>query len=273
MNKNMKNYELIGRDNLLENEIYPRTKKNRQFFLAGRRGIGKSALLEGSYSHNPVEKKAFVSASWTVREMAIGIVKAWGLELKEEDEGKTINPDRAQLTLLENAIAKENSGTIYIDDINKATPTKIRRIRLWKERFTVYFAGTPPCREEIRPLLWGLKEIEVPPIPKKDRAQLVAKMCADSGATVSIEDVVQASRGIPGRMYAMVLGNEVEETSDRVEGEEHDISWTLLVLVAVIVSVRYIGMGLGRFDLYVLGGLFMALGLIVRYFLFRFQKK
>jgi len=71
----------------------------------------------------------------------------------------------------------------------------------------------------------------------------------------------------------MVLGNEIEDTSERVEGEEHDISWTLLVLVAVIVSVRYIGMGLGRFDLYVLGGLFMALGLIVRFFLFKVQKK
>ena len=232
----MKNYELIGRDNLLENEIYPRTKKNRQFLLTGRRGIGKSALLEWSYQNNPTKKKTFVSASWTVREMAIGIVKAWGLELKE-DKGKTINPDRGQLTLLENAIAKEDSGTIYIDDIDKATPTKIRRIRIWKERFTVYFAGTPPYREEIRPLLWGLKEIEIPPIPKEDRAKLVAKMCAGSGATVSIKDVVQASRGIPGRMYAMVLGNEVEDTSERVEGEEHDISWTLLVLVAAIVSV------------------------------------
>jgi hypothetical protein len=270
----MQHYELIGRDKLLDDEIYPRTMDNRQFFLTGRRGIGKSALLEWSYNYNQSEKKALVSANWTVREMAIAIVKCWNLELTEEgDDAKKINPDRAQLTVLEKAIAKENSGTIYIDDIHKATPTKIRRIRIWKERFTVYFAGTPPYREEIRPLLWGLKEIEIPPIPQEDRARLVAKMCADNGATVSIEDVVQASRGIPGRMYAMVLGNEVEDTSERVEGEEHDISWTLLVLIAVIVSVRYIGMGLGRFDLYVLGGLFMALGLIVRYFLFKFQKK
>ena len=269
----MQHYELIGRDKLLENEIYPRTRDNRQFFLTGRRGIGKSALLEWSYHHNSQEKKAFVSSSWTVREMAIAIVRVWNLELKEEDEGKTINPERAQLTVLERAIAKESSGTIYIDDIDKATPTKIRRIRIWKERFTVYLAGTPPYREEIRPLLWGLKEIEVPPIPKEDRSRLVAKMCSENGATVSIEDVVQASRGLPGRMQAMVLSNEVEDMSERVEGEEHDISWTLLVLIAVIVSVRYIGMGLGRFDLYVLGGLFMSLGLIFRFFLFRFQKK
>ena len=74
-------------------------------------------------------------------------------------------------------------------------------------------------------------------------------------------------------MKAMALANEVEDTSDRVEGEEIDISWSLLVMIALLVSVRYIGMGLGRFDLYVLGGLFMALGLIVRFFLFRFQKK
>jgi hypothetical protein len=267
----MQHNELIGRDKLLENEIYPRTKNNRQFFLTGRRGIGKSALLGWSYFHNPSAKKALVSADWTVREMAISIVLAWGVDI--EEGGKKINPERAQLSLLERAIAKEQDGIIYIDDINKATPTKTRRIRQWKERYTVYFAGTPPYKEEIRPLLWGLKEIEVPPIPQEDRNRLVAKMCTENGVSISIEDVVQASRGIPGRMQAMVLGNEVEDTSERVEGEEHDILWTLLVLVVVIMSVRYIGMGVGRFDLYVLGGLLAALGLLVRYFMFRMGSK
>jgi hypothetical protein len=266
-------HELIGRDKLLENEIYPRTMDNKQFFLTGRRGIGKSALLEWSFEVNSLEKKVFLSADWTVREMLIHIVKSWNLELTEEgDDAKKIAPDRAQVTVLEKAISKENSGTIYIDDIHKATPTKIRRIRLWKERFTVYFAGTPPYREEIRPLLWGLKEIEVPFIPQEDRNRLVSKLCAENGVSISIEDVVQASRGVPGRMMAMVLGNEVEDTSERVDGEEHDISWTLLVLVVLIMSVRYIGMGSGRFDLYVLGGLLAGVGLLVRYFMFRMSK-
>lgn len=269
----MQHYELTGRDKLLENEIHPRTMENRQFFLTGRRGIGKSALLEWSYNYNQSEKKALVSANWTVREMAIGIVKAWELELKEEDEGKTINPDRAQLTVLEKAISKEDSGTIYIDDINKATPTKIRRIRIWKERFTVYFAGTPPYREEIRPLLWGLKEIEVTPIPQEYRSELVAKMCAENGVSISIEDVVQASRGIPGRMQAMVLGNEIEDTSERVEGEELDISPLLLLVIVAIVAVRYIGMGLNQTDLYILGGLGMGVAMLLRFFLFKGMKK
>ena len=142
-----------------------------------------------------------------------------------------------------------------------------------KERFTLYLAGITPFREELRPFVWGLKEIKVPVIPQEDRERLAVKLLSEYNATISIEETAKASRGIPGRMKAMALANEVEDTSDRVEGEEIDISWSLLVMIALLVSVRYIGMGLGRFDLYVLGGLFMALGLIVRFFLFRFQKK
>jgi hypothetical protein len=261
---------LIGRDDLLTKEIHPRVSKKLPFFLTGYAGTGKTAILQWAHE-NYNGKKAYISSTWTMKEILVSVAKQWDLKIVEDE--KEISISKASISRLEEVITNQSNVAIFIDHINKATPTKIRRYQIWKERFTLYFAGTPPYREEIRPLLWGLKEIQINPIAKEDRERLALAMCNNYEATVSHLDVVQASRGIPGRMAAMVIGNEVEDTSERVEGEEHDISWTLLVLVAVIVSVRYIGMGLGRFDLYVLGGLFMALGLIVRYFLFRFQKK
>jgi hypothetical protein len=41
---------LIGRDRFLKRDIYPRVKKNKGFFLTGKRGMGKSAILEHRFS-------------------------------------------------------------------------------------------------------------------------------------------------------------------------------------------------------------------------------
>ena len=67
--------------------------------------------------------------SWTLREIFTAIVKEWGIQL--EEDGKVINPDRAKLNQLEKAVLAESEGVLYIDDIQKATPEKIRRLRLW----------------------------------------------------------------------------------------------------------------------------------------------
>jgi hypothetical protein len=232
--------------------------------------LGRTTLLQWSYE-NTKGKKAYISATETVKEMLIAIAKQWHLQIV--NEGKVISPEKAQMSVLEKAIAKVDSGILFIDDINQATPTKIRRLRQWKERFTLYVAGSSPYREDLKQILWGLKEIEVKTIPREERERLARFMCKHHGATLLIEDVARESRGLPGRMMAMVLGNQIDTSSERVKDEEIDISWTLLFLIVAIAATRYIGMGLGRIDLYILGGIFMGFGLLLRFFLYKFQKK
>jgi hypothetical protein len=92
-------------------------------------------------------------------------------------------------------------------------------------------------------------------------------------AALSFHDVVRTSRGIPGRMAAMAIAEEVEDSSHRVEGEELDLSPLLLLAVVAIVAMRYIGMGLHQTDLYILGGIGMGVAMIMRFFLFKGMKK
>ena len=261
---------LIGRDKLLQKDITPGIIQKHPFFLNGQKGVGKTALLQWAYEKTK-ERKAYFSATETVKEMLITIAAQWHLQIV--NQGKAVSPEKAQLSVLEKAVAQVDSGILFIDDINKATPTKIRRFRQWKERFTLYVAGSPPYREDLKQILWGLKEIEVKPIPKEERERLARLMCTHHGAALMIEDVARESRGIPGRMMAMALGNQIDRSSERVKEEEIDISWTILFVIVAIAATRYIGMGLGRIDLYILGGIFMGFGLLLRFFLYKFQKK
>ena len=70
---------LVGRDRLLEKEIHPRARGTKApFLLTGSRGVGKSAVLQWAYE-NAKEPRAYVSASWTVKEIMIAICRGWGL--------------------------------------------------------------------------------------------------------------------------------------------------------------------------------------------------
>ena len=79
---------LVGRDKVLKDEIYPRAEgKQAPFLLTGPRGIGKSALLQWAFE-NGKAPKAYISASWTVKESLIAIYRDWGLVIVRD--GKAV---------------------------------------------------------------------------------------------------------------------------------------------------------------------------------------
>lgn len=262
---------LIGRDRLLEREIYPRAKaKKPPFLLVGQRGVGKTAVLEWAFGQAD-GNKALLSASTPMRESMLQIVKAWGLKVLDED--KEINPDRAKIAHLETAIMREEQGTLFVDDISSAPPAFLRRFKVWRERFTVHATGVPPFKkEELKRCLWGLKEIKVHPLSQIDRKRLAKRVCAAVGADKPPSDIAMASRGLPGRITAMTQG-EIEETAPRVAGEELDLSPVLLLGVSGLVICRYAGIGLNETALYLIGGMGMGMALFLRFILMRGMKK
>ena len=204
---------LIGRDKLLEKEIYPAVKgKKGPFLISGPRGIGKTAVLEWAYEHAP-GPKAFLTCTATVRENLIELARAWGLEIEGEN-GKTKSPLRATVAELSRAIAKAPDGRkIFVDDIQRATPSFLRHFKVWRERHVVFCAGVPPFkREELKRNLWGLREIHLEPIPRGERERLARKLCMALGATKSPKEISRYSRGYPGRMVALVKGIIEEES-------------------------------------------------------------
>ena len=261
---------MIGRDKILQKEIYPRCQgKKAPFLLSGIRGVGKTAVLRCAYEKGK-EPKAFISASYTVKENLIKIAKNWNLEIKDGD--KKIALTRAKMPELESVILKQGEGSIYVDDIQTATPAFLRRFKVWRERFNIFCAGVPPfSKEELKRNLWGLKNVELSPIDNKYRLKLAQKACEFYGSKEAPTDIANNSRGYPGRIVAMAQGT-IDVETQRVKGEELDLSPVLLVLVVGLLVFRFIGRGLDDTALYLLGGLGMGLAVFIRFFIFRGMK-
>ena len=261
---------MIGRDKLLQKEIYARCQgKKAPFILCGARGVGKTAILRWAYE-NGQEPKAFISASYSVKENLVKIAKKWGLEVRDGE--KKISLARAKIAELENVIFKQPEGAIYIDDIQMATPAFLRRFKIWRERFKLYCAGVPPfTKEELKRNLWGLKKIDLEPVAKTHRLEFAKKACEHYGSTKSPAEIAHTSRGYPGRIIAMAQGT-IEVASQRVKGEELDLSPMLLIVIVGLVVLRFVGRGLEDTALYLLGGVGMAGAIIFRFFLYRGMK-
>lgn len=259
---------IIGRDRLLQEVTNRSNLKKPPFLLTGPRGSGKSAVLEWAYEQAP-GPKAFITANGTMRDNLITIVRGWGLEDDIFKEGRKVYVSRAKVSDLEKTILRCKEGLLFIDDINAATPSFLRRFKVWRERFPVFAAGVPPfTKEELKRNLWGLKTLEVKPLDKKSRLEMSQTVCRSLGSSKSPRLIAQTSRGYPGRIVAMARG-EIDDDNPRVEGEEINLAPVLLLGVAGIMVLRYVGMGLGETDLYLLGGIGMGGAVLARYFIFR----
>ena len=125
---------LVGRDRLLL-EIYPRAQgKKAPFLLTGPLGVGLTAIMEWAFEV-AAGPKALVSASWTVREILIEICLGWELVVGRDRKGKALRPERATISVLAMAVMQEENGKIFIDEIHKASPALLRRLKVWRERF------------------------------------------------------------------------------------------------------------------------------------------
>ena len=258
---------IIGRDNILEKEILPRcTGKKSPFLLEGHRGVGKTALLLWAYQYGK-EPKAYISAASTMKEVLQDIVRGWGLVIMDGE--KTVPLYKAKNADLEHAVMSQAKGSIYIDDIHKASPTFLRRFKVWRERFKTFCAGVPPFRkEDLKREVWGYHDINVPPIDKKYRESLAKEACVFYGSTEKPSEIAHCSRGYPARIIAMAQGT-AEVKAPRVKGEEIDLSPVLLLLVVGIAALRYIGRGMDDTALYLIGGMGVAVMIFLRFFLSR----
>jgi len=258
---------LLGRDYLLSKQIMPRLKEGRGFVLTGRHGSGKTAILEW-IRENHTSHLALVSATSTVKEFLVEICTAWNLEVKD-DEGKVRGRTRWQVAWMERTVLAQTEGWLLIDDIHRAPPALLRRLKLLRDRVTIVAAGVPPFkREELRRLLWGLPELQVTPLQTKDMTRIARAAVPLLQSRTPVDEAVHAARGMPGQLMHALRG-EVTPEAAKVRGEEIDLSPILLIGLAGIMMLRYIARGIESQSLYMLSGIGMGVGLIVRFYLFK----
>ncbi len=261
--------KLHGRDNLLKRKILPRINQRKGFILVGQRGTGKTAILEWAFQ-NTEGPKAFCSCTQTVRECLRHICSGWGLKVTNED-GQEKPISRWQVAWMEQAIFSQadQGQIIFIDDIERATPAFLRRLKPIRERFTIVAAGVPPFKkEELKRVMFGIAQVDIKPLAKADSLRLARILIESEGSLLTAHDLANASRGYPSRLVALVRG-EIEEESPRVEGEEIDLSPLFLLGIGALIVFRYMGKALESTDLMMMGGVGMGLTLFVRYLLFQ----
>ena len=247
--------KLIGRDYLLAKEIYPRIRQNKGFILVGQKGIGKSELLKWAYEHYDKENKIYLSCNETRGEMIKGIAKKLGIIVGKK---KIAELEREVLSSTEEI-------TLFIDDLERISPKKALFITALGNWNVVYLAGVGPFKERVKKLLWGKQKIRVKSIKYKYRIELGYFVAKSLGCMISPETIARESKGIPGRAWAVGKGEVIRDDDERVEGEEINIAPVMLVGVIAIMITRYVALGIGERDLYVLAGIGMACSYLLRY--------
>ncbi|MGM0509402.1 MAG: hypothetical protein ACQERZ_09655 [Fusobacteriota bacterium] len=249
----IKNREIIGRDKLLAKKIYPKLKKEEEFILIGQRGIGKTELLKWSYLHYEKRKKAYVSCNDTYGNMIKKIAKTQGITISKK-----------KIADLQKEVLKGQEVTLFIDDLERLKPKQVTFFDAWGNWNKMYFAGVPGFREEAKKILWGKPKIKINKLGKMESMTLAKHVVKKLGCIKAPDKIATKSKGIPGRMWALGKGQIVRETDDRTKEEEVNIAPIMSLFVVAIMVTRYIALGVGERDLYILAGIGMGVGYLIR---------
>ena len=297
---------LIGREELVS-DLVAEIKKSKHVILTGPVGIGKSAVLRAALEkvsgqvelliklHDHQAKGQFVEMARQMLALALISPKELELPVKFHELPATqidwrevksqVNRmsmrDLTQATIP--ALARsESKPVIAVDDLTSLTPTQMA---FWLAIFD--HAQVIGCASEKKPrvkkLWWKMKEIVVKPLPHDVIRQVVKKYIETKGVLIESPDlyishVVKQSGGIPQAIYDMLDESGKERIIDKRKVREMrheagvaylDFTPMVMILGALIVSMRYVGMGTGDKTLYIMGGMGAALFLTLRFFIFK----
>jgi energy-coupling factor transporter ATP-binding protein EcfA2 len=297
---------LIGRNELVS-DLVAEIRKGKHVILIGPVGIGKSAVLKAALEqvsgkvellvrlHDHQAKGQFVDMARQM--LALGLIGPIELDLPAEFHGtpptqidwKAIRNrvNRMSMRDLTQAIipALARSGSkpvIAVDDLTSLTPTQMA---FWLAIFD--HAQVIGCASEkkarVRKLWWKMREIPVKPLPPDVIRDIVRKYIEAKGVLIEspelyISHVVKQSGGVPQAIYDMLDESGKERIIDKRKVREMrheagvqylDFTPMVMILGALIVSMRYVGMGTGDKTLYILGGMGAALFLTLRFFIFK----
>jgi len=297
---------LIGRDEVVE-ELIAEIRKGKNVILTGGIGIGKSVVLKAALEqvsdkveliiklHDHQAKGQFVEMARQM--LMLGLLTAKDLDLPAQfheipaaqiewsDIRNRVNRmsmrDLTQ-TIIPALASSEVKPVIAVDDLTTLTPTQMS---FWLAIFE--HAQVLGCASEkkarIKKLWWKMKEIQIKPLPPIVVKKMVKDYITAKGMLIESPDqyishVVKQSAGIPQAIFDMLEESSKERIIDKrtVRAMRHDAGVTYLdftpmvmLLGALIVSMRYIGMGTGDKTLYIMGGMGAALFLTFKFFIFK----
>lgn len=248
---------LIGRDRILSKSLQHIRKTKPGLYVIGSKGIGKSAILQWLFEHHG--KGAFISCRTPKKEILKEIVASIGVETEK-------SLDRLQVPELEKIVLQARAGILFIDNAEELKPALRSFLEPMRDRKWVFVLACSNVKAGYEKLYWGLKRVELDPLKWDDSLRIAKNIIQKEGLKADPMVVARLSRGYPARIVLLARGEAVPLSADeRRKEDEINIAPVLLICVSLGVAVRVVGLGTGMQDLYILGGLATAFGLLARF--------
>lgn len=260
MNKSLAKYKSLvltpkGRDKQLK-ELYLRVKNRESFRLVGQSGIGKSTMLFWCYRHADFERAVIFSCNDSRKEIFLLIAE----QLQIPDFKK-----KSAEVLQREILSSDEECVLFIDDVHKIKPLMIDFLRSLPS-WTKFYSGQNKLREELKPLVWGVRKVVISRIDNQASLQVAEQARESTGNKCDITAVCSQGKGVPGRIWACVRG-EVLREDEYLETEELNLFPFLFALMILALFVmRYGGRAAGSTEFYLIGGIGMGLAFILRIF-------
>ena len=178
----------------------------------------------------------------------------------------------------------EDKIIVFVDDLSFLTPTQQAfGMQVMEHVQLAACVADKRKKKGIKKLLWKMKEIEVLPLQPSVSSKIVQEYITERGMMVEepdqfISHIVKQSGGMPQAMFDMLYESSHERviTKQHIREMKHeagvryfDFTPIMLIVGALIVGARYVAIGTGNADLYVVAGMGAALFLTVRFFMFK----
>jgi hypothetical protein len=197
--------------------------------------------------------------------------------------------------VVRDSLAKSrNRYLLLIDDIDQISPTQKTMLQEILELRNVQVIGTAKSQKPKLASLWQhFFTVELSRLPRDVSDQIVEEFLEEHSIPVADdgrkdlrellkERLYRKSRGNPRNLLALLRKIEVEGHVDReylqrelgAEEEEPyiDMTWFIIATAAIIMAIRYLGLGLHDRELYILAGTGYAATLILRYLSYRWRR-
>jgi len=285
---------MIGRRNE-QQKLIDNTAKAQPTLLTGNIGVGKTHLLKQVQSQ--LDKAIYVESISPIKSALLEILRALhqngdlemaGVEvdyLDWDELRKKLN--RLTIKELEALIQRNLVGRGYVlllDSLESLTPSAVKKVEALMAQATVVGAANK-LKSSLKKLWWRFEQIEIPPLTKDDSKQLLWQLIdrnSIADAELLESKILTQANGNPLAILELAdkAMREDNLTAESIRKLKHqagtrfiDITPIFLLVGALIVAARFVGLGMNSMETYLIAGVSYGFFMVLRYFLYRSMGK
>ena len=264
--------------------------RGRHTLLVGKIGAGKTHLLRAVAAELP--EAVYVPHVQPLRLCLLGLgesLHARGQLVRADGAAPEAWPECArllgrvtvrELTAIVVASLRARPTVLILDQLEAATPAMAPVLEACLDA-AVVLGATRDCRPGLQKLWWAFERLDLPPLAREEaKALLWTSVDRARIPDVALFEatVLEQAGGNPHAIVEMArqVAGEGPVALEAIRALQHgaglrylDLTPVLLLIAAGLIATRFVALGLGDRDLYILAGTLGALFFVVRVLLTR----